>query len=113
MPVRIGDDAANLLPWQYSRPGQLRQEYIVDAVLQAAMTPADEIRRLRPQVPQQLDPPTQGYRRVPLTIEDVLATDRWAPQRRSWVSGAPSIPLRDEQIEGSAGLRNFNVEGLV
>jgi hypothetical protein len=93
MPTPVSrDNAAELLPQYYSRPGQLNQEYSVDAVLQQAMVPADVILNQRPQVPQQLFPQRYGYRQVPLTIMDVLNTDLFAPQRRQWVSGARGMP---------------------
>lgn len=93
MPTPVSrDNAAELLPRYYSRPGQLNQEYSVDAVLQLATVPAEVIRAQQSQVPQMLFPPRYGYRQVPLTINDVLDTDRWAPRRRQWVSGARSMP---------------------
>ena len=94
MPASVSrDNAAELLPQYYSRPGQLNQEYSVDAVLSLATVPAEEIRKQQSQVPQQLFPKRYGYRQVPLTINDVLNTDLFAPQRRQWVSGAPGMPL--------------------
>lgn len=94
MPTSVSrDNAAELLPRYYSRPGQLNQEYSVDAVLQLATVPAEVIRAQQSQVPQALFPPRYGYRQVPLTINDVLATDRWAPRRRQWVSGARAMPV--------------------
>jgi hypothetical protein len=93
MPAPVSrDNAAELLPRYYSRPGQLNQEYSVDAVLQLASVPAEEIRKQQSQVPQALFPKRYGYRQVPLTIYDVLNTDQWAPQRRQWVSGARAMP---------------------
>jgi len=93
MPAQVSrDNAADLLPRYYSRPGQLNQEYSVDAVLQLASVPAEVIRQQQSQVPQSLFPPRYGYRQMPLTINDVLNTDYWAPRRRQWVSGARSIP---------------------
>jgi hypothetical protein len=93
MPAQVSrDNAADLLPQYYSRPGQLNQEYSVDAVLQLAMVPAEVIRQQHPQVPQMLIPPRYGYRQMPLTINDVLNTDAFAPQRRMWVSGARAMP---------------------
>ena len=93
MPTPVSrDNAAELLPQYYSRPGQLNQEYSVDAVLQLATVPAEVIRAQQSQVPQQLFPKRYGYRQVPLTINDVLNTDQWAPRRRQWVSGARAFP---------------------
>lgn len=86
------------LPPAYNKPGQLRQEYLVSQALEVASIPADEIRKLRPQVPQQLMPPRYGYDQTPLTIEDVLNTNRWQPTRRSWVSGAPVMLTRYQLV---------------
>lgn len=109
MPVSVGrDDASRLLPHQ---PNQLRQEYFVDDVLRMASVPADVILAQRPIPQPPLAPPRYGYRRDPLTIYDVLATDRWAPQQRSWLSGAPAQgPMlaapNIEEGQASGGLRN-------
>lgn len=93
MPAPVSrDNAADLLPRYYGRPGQLNQEYSVDAVLALATVPAETIRKQQSQVPQQLFPKRYGYRQVPLTINDVLNTDLFAPQRRQWVSGARGMP---------------------
>lgn len=112
MPVRVDRDSANgLLPGDYSKPGQLRQEYAVDRVLRLANVPAAVIEaQVRPQVPQMLRPPRFGYNRTPLEITDVLATDRWAPAFRSWTSGVPRGNPRVEQVDGHEGnIRNANV----
>jgi hypothetical protein len=93
MPAPVSrDNAAELLPQYYSRPGQLNQEYSVDAVLQLASVPAEVIRAQQSQVPQVLFPKRYGYRQLPLTINDVLNTDLFAPRRRQWVSGARAMP---------------------
>jgi hypothetical protein len=93
MPAQVSrDNAADLLPQYYSRPGQLNQEYSVDAVLQLASVPAEVIRQRQSQVPQQLFPKRYGYRQLPLTINDVLNTDLFVPRRRQWVSGARGMP---------------------
>jgi hypothetical protein len=108
MPAPVSrDNAADLLPQYYSRPGQLNQEYSVDAVLQLASVPADVIRQQQSQVPQRLFPPRYGYRDTPLTIHDVLNTDAWAPQRRQWVSGARGMPepVRNPVIGAEASMR--------
>ena len=108
MPAQVSrDNAADLLPQYYSRPGQLNQEYSVDAVLQLATVPAEVIRAQQSQVPQALFPPRYGYRQMPLTIHDVLNTDQWAPQRRQWVSGARGMPepVRNPVITAEASPR--------
>jgi hypothetical protein len=111
MPAPV-DNAAALLPQYYSKPGQLRQEYLVDAMLREASIPAQEILQRRAPVPMVLNPPRLGYRRTPLTIQDVLATDRWAPKAKSWFSGAPAMPNVETPVEGTAGLRNASAQGF-
>ena len=93
MPAPVSRAATqSLLASQYPYPFQLNDEYGVDEVISNAQTPADVIRQIAPPVPQVLFPPRLGYSDVPLTIEDVLATDRWAPTFRSWTSGPRSVP---------------------
>ena len=113
MPVTPQRQTADeLLPWQYSKPGQLRQEYFVDDALRVATVPRNVIlAQTRPPVPQVLMPPRFGYPQGELTIEDVLATDRFAPKWRSWFSGAPAIQRDDDDGGISSGLRNVNTEG--
>lgn len=109
MGVPVGPErATELLPQVYSRPGQLREEYNVDAVLQLATIPADVIATQRPPVPQQLFPPRTGYRNEQLTITDVLSTDRMAPQFRSWQSGGRGMPAprQPDELAMEGGLRN-------
>ncbi len=105
MPAPVNADRANdLLPQYYSKPGQLRQEYAVDSVLALATVPGALIATQRPPVPQFLFPERYGYRQDPLTIIDVLSTDRWAPQQRSWVSGAANLGNpRVEEVPGAEG----------
>ena len=105
MPAPVNADRANdLLPQYYSKPGQLRQEYAVDSVLKLATVPGAIIAQQRPPVPQYLFPEKYGYRQDPLTIIDVLSTDRWAPQQRSWVSGAANLGNpRVEEVPGAEG----------
>jgi hypothetical protein len=110
-PVNV-DNASALLPQYYSRPGQLRQEYAVDSVLELSTVPAEIIAQQRPQIPQQHNPPRYGYRGDPLTIVDVLSTDRWAPTRRSWVSGAPGLGNpRVEEVPGATGSQRNSLTG--
>lgn len=91
-----------------TRPFQQRQEYGVDEILQLAQEPAASISaRVRPPVPLALFPPTRGYDDTPLTISDVLNTDAFAPQFRSWTTGSPSIPRRNETAPAAdPSLRN-------
>ncbi len=79
------------------KPGQPRQEYLVSAALAVATVPPEVIAQLRPEVPQEILPSRFGYSHEPLTIEDVLNTDRWRPTRRSWTSGA-AVELTRYQV---------------
>lgn len=104
MPAAVSRGAAqSLLRSQHPYPFQLNDEYGVDEVISNAQTPADAIRAIAPPVPQMLMPPKFGYYDVPLTIEDVLATDRWAPKYRSWVSGARTVPPPPIDPNGLSG----------
>lgn len=91
-----------------SRPNQLRGEYAVDELLRVARASADDIRRIRPPVPQRLLPsPYFGYERTPLTIHDVLDTDAFAPQFRSWTYPDPHPRRRNDAApQADPGLRN-------
>jgi hypothetical protein len=106
---QIYDDGIRQDPWQ-PRPFATKSEYVVSEALRLMSVPADVIRQTRPMVPQQLFPEVFGYDDTPLTIEDVLATDRWSPTIRSWVSGTPRQPRRVDTMEDmwSGTLRGFN-----
>ena len=107
--AQIYDDGTRQDPWQ-PRPFTTKNEYIVSEALRLMQIPADVIRQMRPVVPQQMFPPQYGYNDTPLTIEDVLDTDRWSPQIRSWMSGTPRQPSRVDAMEDmwSGTLRGFN-----
>jgi hypothetical protein len=80
----------------------------VDELLRVARASTDDIRRIRPPVPQRFLPPTEvGYERTPLSIHDVLDTDSFAPQFRSW-SYPDTRPRRrnDAAPQADPGLRN-------
>ena len=106
---QVYDDGTRMNPWQ-PRPFTTKTEYQVSEALRLMSIPAEVIRQTRPMVPQQLFPPTEGYDDTPLTIDDVLDTERWSPQIRSWVSGVPRQPRRVDTIEDmwSGTLRGFN-----
>jgi hypothetical protein len=109
MPAPVNAERANeLLPRYYSKPGQLREEYAVDSVLRLATVPGEIISQQGTEFPMVANPPRYGYRRDPLTIVDVMATDRWAPTRRSWVSGAPALgnPRADDRVGAEGSPRN-------
>lgn len=106
---RFYDDGERTPPWQ-PRPFTTKTEYIVSEAMRLMAVPADEIRAIRPPFISELFPPTDGYDTTPLTVEQVLETDRWAPKVRSWVSGGPSAPRRVDLIEDmwSGTLRGFS-----
>lgn len=107
--AQVYDDGTRQDPWQ-PRPFATKTEYIMSEALRLMSVPADVIRMTRPVVPQQLFPAQYGYPDVALTIEDVLNTDRWSPQIRSWVSGTPLQPRSVDTMEDmwSGTLRGFN-----
>jgi len=105
----VYDDGTRPNPWQ-PRPFTTKAEYQVTESMRLMAVPADVIRNLRPPVPIDPFPPTFGYGdAIPLTISDVLQTDRWTPTIRSWVSGTPRTPRHvDTDIDNWSGtLRNF------
>jgi hypothetical protein len=106
--AEIQENAPQVNPWQ-PRPFTTKNEYIVSEALRLMEIPADQIRAIRPPFINELFPPQFGYSDVPLTISDVLETDRWTPQIRSWVSGTPRAPRRTDfdQDNWSGTLRNF------
>ena len=107
--LRFYDDGTRQAPWQ-PRPFMSKSEFIVTEAMRLMAVPADLIRQQVPPVPQQLFPEQFGYNDVPLTIDDVLDTDRWTPTIRSWVSGTPRAPRRQDyqQDMWSGTLRGFN-----
>lgn len=107
--VGFYDDGERQNPWQ-PRPFTTRTEYIVSEAMRLMAVPADEIRMIRPPFISEPFPPQLGYDTTPLTIEQVLQTDRWAPKVRSWVSGGPSAPRRTDVTEDmwSGTLRGFS-----
>jgi hypothetical protein len=105
----LQENAPQVNPWQ-PRPFTTKNEYIVSEALRLMAVPADVIRQTRPPFISELFPPQVGYDQTPLTIEEVLQTDRWAPQVRSWVSGTPRQIRRNDQVEDmwSGTLRGFS-----
>ena len=103
------DDGERMLPWQ-PRPFTTRTEYITSEAMRLMGIPAEEIRQIRPPFISIPFPEEFGYDQVPLTIGQVLDTDRWAPKVRSWVSGGPSAPRRTDMMEDmwSGTLRGFS-----
>jgi hypothetical protein len=116
MPATFSRSAnASLQRSMYPPPFQLQSEYATDEVITMAQTPAAMILQRRPPVPQQVFPPRFGYDRMPLTITDVLATDRWAPTFRSWTSGPRIVPPPPvvPNVVGGASDGGFTKNALV
>ena len=93
------------LPDQYHRPGKLREEFYVDDVLRLAAIPGEVLAARRTPVRPALFPPRIGMDHTPPTISDVIATDRWGNQMRSWRSGFP-VDQRTAEGGFSGTLRN-------
>ena len=107
--VGFTDDGSRSNPWQ-PRPFTTRNEYIVSEALRLMAVPAEEIRQTRPPFINVPFPPVFGYDTTPLTIEQVLDTNRWQPTIRSWTSGVVRAPrtvdLQEDMWSGT--LRNFS-----
>lgn len=99
-------------PWQ-PRPFSTKEEYEVSNALRLMAIPAEEIRAIRPPMLNEPFPQQYGYDNTQLTIDDVLDTDRWGPQLRSWTSGASAVrrPIRDDAM-WSGTARNVSDPGL-
>jgi hypothetical protein len=100
----VWDDGTRTSAW-IPRPNQGPMESVVSNALRLMAVPASEIRKIRP--PLVIPPPPDqfAYNKTPLTIEEVLETDRWTPQIRSWVSGnvrmARRADLQEEMWSGT------------
>ena len=95
-----------------SRPWQSRQEMLVDEALTNAISTPENIRAIRPVVPQQLFPESRGFVRQEMNVMDVLTIDRNFPTYRSWVSGAP-VMFRDGFMEANADpTSRYSMQGL-
>lgn len=84
-------------PWS-ERPWASAPERQLSEALKIASVPAEEIRKIQANLP--INPYGEGvaYDREPLSIEDALDVNRWAPSVRSWTSGA-SRPRRRSEVE--------------
>lgn len=107
--AQIIENAPQINPWQ-PRPFTTKNEYIVSEAMRLMQVPAEMIRGVRPPMINNPFPPIFGYDETPLTIDDVLETDRWSPQVRSWVSGTPRQIRHVDQVEDqwSGTLRGFS-----
>lgn len=93
----VYDDGTRNEPWQ-DRPGYGVNDMIASEALRWMATPADQIRMIRPPVPQQLFPPRFGYTHYPCTIDDIFNDALWRPQVRSW-SWPPGQPTQRREFE--------------
>ena len=85
--VVYDDGQQTVMPWE-ARLGANQNDLVASDALRWMSMPADQIRQIRPPVPQALFPPRFGYEHEPATIEDILYGD-WTPRARSWV--APQV----------------------
>jgi hypothetical protein len=78
-------------PW-WDKPDQQRSDLFLNQSLQRWMnTPREVLAQIRPPLPP--IPPTEGYRTVPLTLDDVVAGNFSPVVRR---------PRRSEDMSGSS-----------
>lgn len=84
--ANLYDDGTRPDPW-VERPWADKQEIAASQTLQLMAIPGEQLAQIRPPVPYVLFPEEQlGFVNQPLTIDQVLDTDRWSPMRRSWLS---------------------------
>lgn len=82
----VYDDGTRPEPW-IPRPWQGRNEFAASEAMALMSIPSEEIAQIRPPVPYVLFPEEElGFVHQPLTIIDVLDTERWSPRIRSWLS---------------------------
>lgn len=94
--AEVYDDGMRPEPWQ-ERPWADKQEIAASQTLQLMAIPGEQIAQIRPPVPYVLFPDQElGFINEPMTIFDVLDTDRWSPMRRSWLSPTVGPATRAE-----------------
>jgi hypothetical protein len=100
------------MPQYPNKPWQSRQEMLVDQALKNAISTPEEIRAIRPVVPQQLFPPSRGMIKQEISVSDALTVDRNFPTYRSWQSGAP-VMFRDGFMDANfEGTSRYSMQGL-
>lgn len=105
--VQVYEDGTRPLPWQ-PRPFSSRSDFNTSEALELMALSADSIREIRPPFPLGHVPEIVGYDHTPLTIEEVLDTERWSPTQRSFMSGAVKPRHADAQEDMWSGTaRNF------
>lgn len=100
------------MPQYPSKPWQSRQEMLVDMALQSAISTPEDIRAIRPVVPQQLFPQSRGMAKQEMGVADALTIDRAFPTYRSWVSGAPVMFRNGFMEDNFSGSSRYSMQGL-
>lgn len=85
---------------------------LVDQALMSAISTPEDIRKIRPVVPQQLFPKTRGIIKQEMSVSDALTVDRNFPTYRSWMSGAPVMFRDGFPAAGFEGSSRYSMEGL-
>ena len=84
--AQVYDDGTRPEPW-VPRPWAGNNEFAASETLALMAISSEEIAAIRPPVPYVLFPDEElGFVHQPLTIDEVLDTDRWSPRLRSWLS---------------------------
>jgi len=103
--VSVYEDGTRQEPWA-PRPWAGQREMAVSDTMRLMSIPGEELAKIRPPVPYQLFPDQElGFVPEALTIEQVLDTQRWSPQIRSWLSPTiqPPTTRRDLTDDGWSG----------
>lgn len=109
----VYDDGTRTEPWA-DRPWKDRQEIAASETMRLMAIPSEQIAGIRPPVPYVLFPDQElGFVPRPLTIEEVLDTDRWSPQQRSWLSPTIRPTTRADYQEEAWGGTARGVSGSV
>lgn len=85
---------------------------LVDMALQSAISTPEDIRAIRPVVPQQLFPESRGMMKQEMGVADALTIDRQFPTYRSWVSGAPVMFRNGFMEDNFSGSSRYSMQGL-
>jgi hypothetical protein len=80
--------------------------------LQSAISTPEDIRAIRPVVPQQLFPESRGMSKQEMGVADALTIDRAFPTYRSWVSGAPVMFRNGFMEDNFSGSSRYSMQGL-
>jgi hypothetical protein len=100
------------MPQYPYKPNQSRQEVLVDQALMVAISDPETIRQIRPTVPQELQPEARGFLKQEPSIMDILNTDRFSVNHRSWISGAPVMFRNGFMADNFTGTSRYSMQGL-